>query len=466
MNANKNSIDMVHGSLWGKILKFSLVFMLTALLQELYSAADVVVVGRFAGADSLAGVGTCSVIVNLFLNFILGFAAGVTVVLGQAIGSSNNNSIGEASHTSIALAMWGGLIVSLICIVFSKELLLMIDVPKDVFGEASSYLRIVSVGYIPSLIYNFGAAILRAKGDAKRPLYIVTASGIINLSLNLLFVCAFKMKASGVALATVISQVFTACVIMYILSHENDETRIYFNKIRIYKKPFLKILRYGLPSGIQSSVYSISNILVQSSVNSFGAVATAGAAAVTSITNFYNVMMNSLYQAAVVFVSQNFGAKQFERIKKIMVICFTYVLSLWAFQAMITFSFGEKLVSIYAPGDIAVIEMAMRKFNILGYTYGTLGILNVLSGLLRGMGASIINMITSIIGVCGVRIVWLMTVFKIVGTFESLFWCYPVSWSATAVLHTIMFTWVFKKEKRNFVMSLNNTSKNQETVSF
>ena len=455
MFSKTNSIDMTHGPLWGKILKFTLTFMLTAILQELYSAADVIVVGRFAGKEALAGVGTCTVIVNLFLNFILGFAAGVTIVLGQAIGSGKKSSIGEATHTSIALAVCGGAIVSLVSIIFSKQLLSMIDVPKDIFGQASSYLRIVSIGYIPSLMYNFGSAILRAKGDTKRPLYIVTVSGIINLTLNLLFVCVFKMESAGVAIATVFAQICSAFAIMYILSHENDETRIYFNKIHIYKKPFLKIVKFGLPSGIQSSVYSVSNVLVQSSINSFGAVATAGSAAVTSITNFYNVMMNSVYHAAVVFTSQNFGAKNFERIKKILVICMTYVLCLWAMQSAATFFFGEKLLSIYAPEDISVIEMGMRKFNIVGYTYGILGIMNVLSGLLRGMGASFISMLTSIVGVCGVRIVWIMTAFRAIGTFESLFCCYPVSWIATSVFHSIMFVWVFKKQKRIFESTLN-----------
>ena len=447
MVTKKNSIDMVNGPLWGKILKFAALYMLTAVLQHLYSAADVIVVGRFAGQNALAGVGTCTVITNLFLNFILGLSAGATIVLGQAIGANNKGEISKATHTSIAVAISGGLIISAICLIFTKQLLGMIDVPEPVMPEATAYLRIVSIGFVPSLLYNFGAAILRAKGDNKRSLYIVTVSGIINVVLNLFFVWVLKMKASGVATATVVSQFFTAIAILYILRREDDETKLSLRKIRFYKKSFLKILKFGIPSGIQSSVYSISNILVQSSVNSFGPAATAGAAATTSITDFYNVSLNSLYQASLVFVSQNFGAKKFDRIKKTILICITYVTCLWAIQALITFLFGKTLLGVYAPNDPETVKMGWIKLSLMGCTYGILGYMNVASGVLRGMGASIINMITSIVGVCGIRILWIMTAFKAIGTFRSLYYCYPLSWIGTLILHSIMIIIVFKKEK-------------------
>jgi len=447
MVAKKNSIDMVNGPLWGKILKFAALYMVTAVLQHLYSAADVIVVGRFAGQDALAGVGTCTVITNLFLNFILGLSAGATIVLGQAIGANNKGEISKAAHTSIAVAISGGLIISAICLIFTKQLLGMIDVPESVMPEAAAYLRIVAIGFVPSLLYNFGAAILRAKGDNKRALYIVTVSGIINVGLNLFFVCVLKMKASGVATATIISQFFTAIAILYILRREDDETKLSLRKIRFYKKAFLKILKFGIPSGIQSSVYSISNILVQSSVNSFGPAATAGAAATTSITDFYNVSVNSLYQASIVFVSQNFGAKKFDRIKKTILICAVYVTCLWAIQTLITFLFGKTLLGIYAPNDPETVKMGWIKLSLMGCTYGIMGYMNVASGVLRGMGASIINMITSIAGVCGIRILWIMTAFKAIGTFRSLYYCYPMSWAGTLVLHSIMIVFVYKKEK-------------------
>ncbi len=448
MAVKTNSVDMINGGLWRKILKFSLLFMLTAFLQKLYNAADIIVVGRYAGSEALAGVGTCTSLVNLFLNFILGFSAGVTIVLGQSIGARDREGIGKTVHTAFAIAITGGLIITFICFFFSDKLLNLIDVPKDVFPQAQIYLKIVSLGFAPALTYNFGAAILRAKGDTKRALYIVTASGIINVGLNLLFVCVFKMKADGVALATIISQIFTAVAILYILTHEEDETRLYLHKVRIYKKPFLKIIRFGLPSGIQSSVYSMSNMLVQSSVNGFGSAAIAGSSASTSITSFYNVMVNSLYHGAVVFISQNFGAKKFDRIKKTILICMTYCMAIWAFQSVITFFLGERLLSIYAPDDIDVIKMGMIKLSLIGYCYGFIGIMEIMSGALRGMGASFLNMITSVAGVCGIRILWILTAFKAIGTFRSLFWCYPLSWIGTFIFHTIMFIILFNKEKK------------------
>ncbi len=447
MALKTNSIDMVNGSLWTKILKFAYPLILTSFLQQMYSAADVIVVGRYAGQEALAGVGTCTVIFNLFLNFIMGFSAGATIVLGQAIGANDREGIGKVSHTALAIAISCGLLICIVCLSFTKELLHLVDVPENVMPEASIYLRIVAVGYVPLLLYNFGAAILRAKGDTKRSLYIVTISGIINVFLNLFFVCVLKMTASGVALATVISHIFTSSAMLYILCNEIDETRIFLQKIRFYKEPFLKIIRYGLPSGVQSSVYSISNILVQSSVNSFGSAAIAGSAASTSITDFYNAMANGMYQSAIVFTSQNFGAKKFERIKNTIGVCVVYVFAIWAIQSTITFLFGKFLIGLYAPDDLAVIEMGVRKFGIMGYTYGVLAFMNVMSGVLRGMGASFINMMTSIVGVCGIRIIWILTAFKAIGTFESLFLCYPLSWLGTMIMHTIMFIVIFKKEK-------------------
>ena len=378
MAVKTNNMDMIHDPMWGKILKFALVYMLTAVLQQLYSAADVMIVGRFAGQKALAGVGTCSSVVSLFFNFIMGLSAGTTVVIGQAIGAGNRGDIEKTTHTAMASAIYGGLIISVICILFARPLLNLVDVPDNVMSEALDYMRIFSIGFIPSLVYNFGAAVLRAKGDTKRALYIVSASGIINVVLNLFFVCVLKMRAAGVAIETVISQIFTAVAILYVLCHEKDETKVYLTKIRFWRKPFLKILRYGLPTGIQSSVYSVSNMLVQSSVNSFGSAAIAGGAAVSNMVEFYNIMATGLYQSARVFTSQNFGAKNFGRIKRVLGICLTYVVGMWAVQIAITHVFGEMVLGLYVPNDPEALEMGMRKLSILGYLYGTLGFTNII----------------------------------------------------------------------------------------
>lgn len=444
LRANKS--DMIEGPLWGKILKFALFYMVTAFLQKLYNAADIAVVGKFAGADALAGVGTCTVVINLFLNFILGLSAGGTIVLGQAIGAGEREKISKASHTAVAVAICGGIVISAVCLLFTKPLLSLVDVPENVLPYAVIYFRIIAIGFVPALVYNFGAAILRAKGDTKRPLYIVSISGIINVGLNLFFVCVLKMDADGVALATIISQSFTAVAVLYILSHEEDETRIFFKSIRVYKEPFIKMVIFGLPSAIQSSVFSSANVIVQARVNNFGAAATAGSAAVNSITEFYNEMCSSFYHASLVFVSQNFGAKKFERIKKTISVCFVYILAVWALQSVMTYFFGENLIRIYTD-DAASIEMGLRKFSVVGYSYGVLGFMTVMSGALRGMGASFFNMITSIIGVCGIRLVWIFTAFKSFNTIEALYVCYPLSWAGTFVFHSIMFMFVYKKAK-------------------
>ena len=459
MAIKTNSIDMVHGPLWGKILKFSLICMLTSLLQIFYNAADVVVVGRFAGQEALAGVGASASVTNLFLNFILGLAAGSTVVLAQAIGEGDKggDKVSKAAHTAIAVAIFGGLFMMVLCLFFSKLLLTRMDTPENVLPEAVAYLRVMAVGFPASLIYNFGSGILRAKGDTKRALYIVAISGLINVGLNLVFVIVFHMGAAGVALATVISKVFTAVCILYILCRETDQTRIFLHKIRIYKEPFWKIVRLGLPSAIQNSVYSTSNIIVQSTVNSFGSAAIAGNAACTSVTEFYNNMVNSFYQASVVFCSQNYGAKKFERIKKTIGICFVYLLALGAIQSLITYFAGETLLRLYvdANKEPEVLRWALEKFNLIGYTYVFLGFMNIMTGALRGMGRSIVNMIMAIIGVCGIRLLWIFFAFPQIGTFPGLFLCLPLSWIGTFFMHYTMFTIAYRKDKKKFMLEGN-----------
>ncbi len=454
MAVKSNSIDMIHGGLWGKILKFSLLFMLTSFLQHLYSAADIIVVSRFAGEHALAGVGVSGSITNLFLNFILGFSAGASIVIGQALGARDEEKISRAAHTAISIAVYGGLFMMLMCLIFAKQLLTMMDTPENVMPQATVYLRIVALGYMPSLIYNFGAAILRAKGDTKRALYVVSISGLINVGLNLLFVVVFKMEAAGVALATIISQIFTAVVILYYLSKEEDQTKIYIRKIRIYTEPFLNILKFGIPSAIQSAFYTVSNLIVQSSINTFGSAAIAGSAATSSVTDFYNTMVNSFYQGSLVFCSQNFGAKNFDRIKKTVKICITYVLALGVIQALITTFADEFLLGIYidAAKEPEVMTWALKKISVQGYSYFLLGLMNIMTGALRGMGASALNMVMAIIGVCGIRIVWIVFAFPLWHTFEGLFMCFPLSWLGTFCMHFIMYSVVFKKEKKKHLL--------------
>ena len=448
MKKNTN-VDMLSGSLWSNILKFTLPFMLTTFLQHLYNAADVIIVGRYAeNPTALAGVGTTGSITTLILNMFLGLSVGVSVSLGRAIGAKDENAVHKTVHTGIAISVLGGLIVSLIGIFFAEPLLTMIEVPEDVMQQAKIYMQIIFAGKMPSLIYTFGAAMLRANGDTKTPLFIVTVTGIANVILNLLFVLYFKMNADGVALATTISQILNAIAVLYFLSKRSDNSKFYLNKIKIYKEQLLDIMKIGLPSGIQSSIFSAANVIVQSNVNSFGAAAMSGAAAASNICEFYNGAVNSFYQASVSFVSQNYGAKQFKRITKIIFTCLTYVAILWAIIVLITLFFKHQLIGLYLPNDPSAVPWGLKRLLVVGCSYGFLGFMNVMCGALRGTGLSFSAMISSIIGVIGIRILWVVAVFPLIGTFESLFLCFPLSWFGTFLLYTGMYFINIKKVQK------------------
>ncbi len=442
MSTTAKKIDMCNGSLFLNIFRFALPFMLTGILQQFYNAADVAVVGRYAGREALAGVGTSGPISSMIINLVLGMSVGVSVTIGRALGAKDDVAVHRIVHTAISLSVIFGAFVSAIGIIFAEPLLCMIDVPENVLPQAKLYMQITFCGKIPVLIYNFGAAILRSKGDTKKPLYIVMISGIINVALNLVFVIVFGMKADGVALATVISQVFNACSVIFFLLRSTDATKLIFAKLKVYKEEFINIVKIGIPSAIQAMTFSIANVIIQSGVNSFGDATIAGNSASGNIGNFLYVALNTFYQSAVAFVSQNMGAGNYKRIKKIVGVCLFYVLVVWAIEALITILFAEKLISIYAPGDHEAIIMGVKKLTMVGTTYGLCGMMEVMSGALRGLGYSMISMIVSIIGVCGIRIVWVMTAFKAIGTFESLVVSLPLSWIGTFILHSLFFLYV------------------------
>lgn len=450
MDIAKKKVDMVSGSLFVNIFKFSLPFMLTAILQQLYNAADVAVVGRFAGREALAGVGTAGPISSLIINLVLGLSVGVSVTIGRALGANDEKTAHKIVHTSLSLSIICGAVISLIGIIFAEPLLKMIDVPDNVLPQAKIYMQITFCGKIPVLMYNFSAAILRAKGDTKKPLYIVMISGIINVALNLVFVIYFGMAADGVALATVISQIFNASAAVFFLRKSNDCTdctKLFFSKLHVYKEELINIVKIGVPSAVQSIVFSVANVLIQSGVNSFGDATIAGNAASGNIGNFYYVALNTLYQASVAFVSQNMGAKQYDRIKKIVGVCLVYVTIVWIIEVLITLFFAETLISLYAPGDEEAIKWGVLKLTMVGTTYGLCGMMEVMSGALRGIGYSTASMVISILGVCGIRILWILTVFATVGTFTSLIISLPLSWIGTFILHTSFFIFVTRPHR-------------------
>ena len=450
MASNTGKIEMCSGPLFKNIIRFTVPFMLTAFLQHLYNAADVIVVGRYAGEEALAGVGTTSSLTTLILNMFLGLSVGVSVSLGRALGANNNDDIHKIVHTAIPLSVISGAVVSFIGVVFAEPLLELIDVPDNVMPQAKIYMQIIFAGQIPSLIYNFGAAILRAKGDTKRPLYIVTATGLINVLLNLWFVVGFGMQADGVALATTISQIISAVVILVMLCNQQDSTRLFLNKLRMCKKQLAEIFRIGIPSGCQGIIFSLSNVLIQSSVNSFNSsAAMAGSAAASNVGSFYYVAINSFYQASVTFISQNFGANNLKRIPKIIRCCFIGEVFVWVIEILVTLFAGEFWVGIYAPGNAEAVIMGVKRLMIIGCTYGICGFMEVMSGALRGIGYSFTSMVSSVAGVCGVRILWIFTVFRAFKSFETLYSCYPVSWLITLALHSALFVVAFNRIKRS-----------------
>ena len=447
MSSASKKVDMLSGSLFVNIFKFSLPFMLTAILQHLYNAADVAVVGRFAGREALAGVGTAGPISSLIINLVLGLSVGVSVTIGRALGAKEDDTAHKIVHTAISLSIICGAFISAIGIFFAEPLLRMIDVPENVLPQAKLYMQITFCGKIPVLMYNFSAAILRAKGETKKPLYIVMVSGVINVVLNLIFVICFDMAADGVALATVISQIFNAAAAVFFLKRSTDCTRLFFKKLHVYKRELITIVKIGVPSSVQAIVFSVANVLIQSCVNGFGDATIAGSSASNNIGSFYYVALNTFYQASVAFVSQNMGAKQYGRIKKIVGVCQVYVVVVWTIEFLITVFFAETLIGIYAPGDVEAIKWGVLRLTMVGTTYGLCGMMEVMSGALRGLGYSTASMIISILGVCGIRVLWILTVFEAVGTFESLIVSLPHSWIGTVLLRTSFFIFVSRPHR-------------------
>lgn len=445
MSSKAKTVDMCSDSLFKNIFLFSMPLMATSLLQLLYNAADVIVVGRYAGQEALAGVGTSGALINLVLNLFIGLSGGVAVVMARAVGAKNDNDIHKVVHTAITLSLIAGVFLTVFGTLFAKDFLHLMDVPEDVLPQAKIYVQIMFLGMIPSMIYNFGSGLLRSKGDTKRPLYIISISGIINVVLNLFFVLNFGMKADGVGLATIISQAFSAVMILIILVRQKDSSKLSFKKLRIYGKQMRMILIIGIPAGVQGMVFSFSNVIIQSGVNSFGSAVIAGCAATGNIEGFMYMALNTFFQASMTFISQNVGAKQYERIGKIVKYCFLYVIMFSVIIALIAVFAGKPLLRFYCPNQSEAVNSGYIRLVIIGCTYVFCGLMEVMSGALRGMGASFSSMIASIAGVCGIRMVWLFTVFKAFHSIETLFISYPVSWIGTFLFNSVLYVLVKRK---------------------
>jgi len=415
----------------------------------LFNAADIIVVGRFAGSESLAAVGSTSALINLLINVFIGLSVGANVLVARFYGAGLQRDLEETVHTAMVMAGAGGLILIAVGVTLADPMLELMGTPHDVLPLAALYMKIFFVGMPANLIYNFGSAILRAVGDTKRPLYFLLLAGIVNVVLNLFFVIVLSMGVAGVALATVASQCISAYLVVRCLIRTDAGYRLVVRKLRVVKNKMYSIIRIGLPAGLQGAIFSISNVLIQSSVNSFGSVAMAGNTAAQNIEGFVYTSMNAVYQTALSFTSQNFGARQYGRMKKILIYCLLLTTAVGLVMGNGAVFFGNQLLGIYSS-DAQVIRYGLNRMRIIGTTYFVCGIMDCMVGALRGMGYSIMPMLVSLTGACAFRILWIYTIFAMNRTLPTLYISYPVSWGITFAAHMVCYLLVLKKVKKEF----------------
>ena len=440
-------MDMCSGSILKKMLIFTIPLMCSSILQLLFNAADIVVVGRFAGDNSLAAVGSNTALINLLTNLFVGLSIGANVAAARFYGAKQDGEVKKTVHTAMLLSIFSGIILTVIGVIGARQILIWMQTPSEVLELAVLYLRIYFVGMTGTMIYNFGSALLRAVGDTKRPLYYLFGAGCVNIVLNLLFVICFHMDVAGVALATVISEAISALLVLRCMIKEKGSIHLELRELHIYPDKFVQILKVGLPAGFQGIVFALSNVVIQSSINLFGATVVAGNSAAANIEGFVYMAMNSFYQATISFTSQNFGAGKQERINRIALTGEFCVIVVGLVFGNTCVLFGHPLLGIYSSSP-AVIEAGMHRLRIIARTYALCGIMDVMVGALRGVGYSIMPMIVSLIGACGLRLLWLATVFQIdrYHTVTTVYLSYPITWIITLSVHILCFVLIRRKQ--------------------
>lgn len=444
---NRKDIDMLHGPLARNILIYAIPVILTSYLQLLFNAADLVVVGRFCGSVSVAAVGATGSLTHLITTLFMGLSVGAGVAVAHAIGSREEENVRRTVHTAMFLALVSGVVLTFFGVGCSDALLKMMSTPKNVFPLASLYVRIYFYGILFTMVYNFATAILRAAGDTRSPLLILFAAGVINVVLNVIFVTALDMNVAGVAWATTISQGFSAAAVTLVLMRREDACRFVPRLLQCSREPMWKIIRIGLPAGIQGGMFAISNVVIQSSINSFGDVMVSGNAAVSNIEGFCYVTVNGVHQTAVNFLGQNTGAMQFDRVKKSFRICLAYGALFGTLIGGFIYLFREPLLGIYITDSPEAIAIGAERILLTSLPYGIYGIQDVITGAMRGIGASFSSMVLSILGICGVRILWISTVFRIpeYHTPTVLYLSYLISWVVTLAVQYIGFRIAFRR---------------------
>lgn len=438
--AKNYEMDMCSGSIWKKMLLFAVPLMCSSVLQLLFNAADVVVVGRYAGDNSLAAVGANSALINLLTNLFIGLSVGANVLSARYYGAGEERELSRTVHTAMTVSAISGVFLTLIGLFGASVLLGLMKTPEQVLPLAVTYLRIYFLGMPAMMIYNFGSAVLRAIGDTKRPLYYLFFSGIINVVLNLIFVIAFRMDVAGVALATVISQCISALLVLRCMMHEQGGIRLVLKELGIDRAKLLLILQIGLPAGFQGVIFSLSNVVIQSSINLFGETVVAGNSAASNLEGFVYVAMNAMHQTVISFTSQNYGAGKINRLTKITVSGLISVVAVGAVLGLTMLLFGRQLLGIYSDNP-AVIDAGMERMKVILSIYFLCGMMDVMVGAIRGIGYSVMPMIVSLIGACGLRLIWIVTVFQIDAfhTARTIYISYPVSWALTLAVHIVCY---------------------------
>ena len=445
------SEKMIQGPLLRNIILYTIPIILTSILQLLFNAADLVVVGRFCGSISVAAVGATGSITNLIVNLFIGLSVGAGVCVAHALGAREDDVVHRTVHTALPAALVSGAVLTVVGVLFSETFLRMMGTPEEVLPLSASYMRIYFCGITFTMIYNFCSSILRAVGDTKSPLVFLSIAGVTNVVLNIVFVTLFHMNVAGVALATTISQGISAVMMVVVLMRRTDASRLILSKMHFYKPQLLKMIRIGLPAGIQSSLFSISNVLIQSSINSFGEVLMSSNAAAQNIEGFVYVSINAFHQTAVNFIGQNVGGHQYKRVLKILWICLACVMVVGILGGVLVYSFGPTLLSIYITDSPEAISLGMLRLACICLPYFLCGWMDVSTGALRGMGASVAPMIISVLGVCGIRIGWIATIFQLpqFHTPQCLYLSYPISWAITFAIQMIAFHHVYHSHTRS-----------------
>lgn len=445
--------NMIDGPLLPNVLMYTIPIILTSVLQLLFNAADLVVVGQFCGKTSVAAVGATSAITNLIINVFIGLSVGTGVSVAHAVGSKNEEETHRAVHTAIPAALIGGVILTVVGVCGARTFLTWMDTPDKVLELATLYMQIYFAGITFNLVYNFCASILRAAGDTKSPLIFLALAGVINVILNLVFVTQFHMNVAGVALATILSQAVSAVLVMWALMRRQDACKLHLGKLRFYREQLIKMIRIGLPAGIQGSLFSISNVMIQSSINSFGEVVMSGNTAAATIEGFVYVTLNAFHQSALNFTGQNAGAGRFDRVKKTLLVCLASVAVASISAGWLAYGLGPVLLPLYITDSAEAVGYGLTRMAYICIPYFLCGLMDVSTGALRGMGASVEPMILSVLGVCGIRILWIYTIFPLpqFHTPECLYLSYTVSWTATFIMQMIAYCVIYRKKSRQYL---------------